>query len=178
MPSTIVIHSHLLDGITASACSLPPFLPASDPRLPNARQGKVLSLHHLKGKSFAYMNTQLSKYNNLAAHPPTLRRFRANGSHPLIVDVAGLSELQRKFLSLFPVRIDAILEGFADDHWPFCCSMYCLTTSSDTASTRQQPGLHPGIFLADGVGCVPPIPGPTASRTGTGSGIASISRTV
>lgn len=84
MPLLIVIHSHLLDGITASACSLPPFLPASDPHLPDARQGKVLSLHNLKGKFFTYMNTQLSKYNDLDAHPPTLHRFRANGSHTQI----------------------------------------------------------------------------------------------
>ena len=39
IPSLIVIHSHLLDGITASASSLPPFLPASDPRLYDALQG-------------------------------------------------------------------------------------------------------------------------------------------
>ncbi len=51
IPSLIVIHSHLLDGITTSASSLPPFLPSSDPRLPDARQGKVLSLHHLEGRS-------------------------------------------------------------------------------------------------------------------------------
>jgi len=81
MPSFIIIHRDLLDGITASASSLPPFLPASDLRLPDARQGQVLSLHHLKGKVFTYMNTQLSKYHDLVAHPPTLRRFRANGSH-------------------------------------------------------------------------------------------------
>jgi hypothetical protein len=68
-PSLIVIHSHLLDGITALAHRLPPFLPAADPRLPDARQGKVLSLHHLEGKDFTYMNTQLSRYNDLAAHP-------------------------------------------------------------------------------------------------------------
>ena len=28
---SFVIHSHLLDGIAASVCRLPPFLPASDP---------------------------------------------------------------------------------------------------------------------------------------------------
>ncbi len=78
----IVIHSHLLDGITASACSLPPFLPASDPRLPDARQGKVLSLHHLKDKVFTYMNTQLSRYNDLAAHPPTCVGFGRTGRTP------------------------------------------------------------------------------------------------
>ena len=61
VPSLIVIHSHLLDGITALARRLPPFLPASDPRLPDVRQEKVLSLHHLEGKSFTYMNTQLSR---------------------------------------------------------------------------------------------------------------------
>jgi hypothetical protein len=82
MPSLIVIHSHLLDGITASACSLPPFLPASDPRLPDAHQGKVLSLHHLKGKFFTYMNTQLSKYNDLAAHPPIYIGFERTGRTP------------------------------------------------------------------------------------------------
>ena len=61
---------------------LSPFLPASDPRLPDARQGRVLSLHHLEGKFFTYMNTQLSRYNDLAAHPLYLAiQFRANGSH-------------------------------------------------------------------------------------------------
>ena len=55
-------------------------------RVPNARQGKVLSLHHLKDKSFTYMNTQLSKYNDLAAHPRyRMTPFRANGSHPQAV---------------------------------------------------------------------------------------------
>ncbi len=64
------------------ASRLSPFLPASDPRLPDARQGKVLSLHHLEGKVFTYMNTQLSRYNDLAAHPLYLAiQFRANGSH-------------------------------------------------------------------------------------------------
>ena len=64
------------------ASRLSPFLPASDPRLPGARQGKVLSLHHLEGKILAYMNTQLSRYNDLAAHPLYLAiQFRANGSH-------------------------------------------------------------------------------------------------
>ena len=81
-PSLIVIHSHLLDGIAASLCSLPPSLPASDPRLPNARLGRVLSLHHLEGKTFTYRDTQLSRYNDLAAHPLYLAiQFRANGSH-------------------------------------------------------------------------------------------------
>ena len=73
--SLIVIHSHLLDGITASAGSLPPFLPASDPRLPDVRQGKVFSLHHLEDKVFTYLNTQLSRYNDLAAHPPIFIGF-------------------------------------------------------------------------------------------------------
>ena len=82
MPLLIVIHSQLLDGITASACSLPPFLPASDPRLPDARQGKVLSLHHLEDKVFTYMNTQLSKYNDLAAHPPIFIGFERTGRTP------------------------------------------------------------------------------------------------
>ena len=82
-PSLTVIHSHLLSGVTALARSLPPFLPASDPRLPDARQGKALSLHHLEGRGFTYMDTQLSRYNDLAAHPPIFKdRFRANGSHP------------------------------------------------------------------------------------------------
>jgi hypothetical protein len=81
-PSLIVIRSHLLDGITALARCLPPFLPAADPRLPDARQGKVLSLHHLEGKDFTYMNTQLSRFSDLAAHPLYLAiQFRANGSH-------------------------------------------------------------------------------------------------
>jgi len=101
MPSLIVIHSHLLDGITASACSLPPFLPASDPRLPVARQGKVLSLHHLKGKFFTYMNTQLSKYNDLAAHPPTLHRFRANGSHTQVAGDSASPQGKRRGLGHF-----------------------------------------------------------------------------
>ena len=69
---SFVIHSHLLDGIATSVCSLPPFLPASDPRLPNARLGMVLLLHHLESKSFTYRDTQLSRYNDLAAHPPVL----------------------------------------------------------------------------------------------------------
>jgi len=194
MPSTIVIHSHLLDGITASACSLPPFLPASDPRLPNARQGKVLSLHHLKGKSFAYMNTQLSKYNNLAAHPPTLRRFRANGSHPLIVDVAGMSKLNSQGGLLFFVWIDTILECFAHDHWTFCASMYRWTTLSDTAPTvaMKHERVHKdgnldfiqGYSLPIVWAVFPlilratasmPILGSTSSRRCTGSGITSIS---
>ncbi len=68
-PSLIVIHGHLLGAMTTLASRLSPFLPASDPRLPDARQGKVLSLHHLEGKSFTYMNTQLSRYNDLAAQP-------------------------------------------------------------------------------------------------------------
>jgi len=58
---SIVIHSHLLDGIATSVCGLPPFLPASDPRLPNARLGMVLSLHHLEDKVFTYRDTQLSR---------------------------------------------------------------------------------------------------------------------
>ena len=82
MPSFIIIHSHLLDGITASASSLPPFLPASDPRLPDARQGQVLSLHHLKGKVFTYMNSQLSKFNDLVAHPPIFIGFERTGRTP------------------------------------------------------------------------------------------------
>ena len=164
MPSTIVIHSHLLDGITASACSLPPFLPASDPRLPNARQGKVLSLHHLKGKYFAYMNTQLSKYNNLAAHPPTLRRFRANGSHSPVVDIASLSKLNSQGGLLLPVRIDTVLECLADDHWPFCASMYCIQGYS-------LPMVSAVFLLILSI----PILGSTSSRRCTGSGITSIS---
>jgi hypothetical protein len=79
MPSFLIILSHLLDGIAASACSLPPFLPASDPRLPGACQGKVFSLHHLKGKVFTYMNTQLSKFNDLVAHPPIFIGFERTG---------------------------------------------------------------------------------------------------
>ena len=67
---SFVIHSHLLDGIATSVCSLPPFLPASDLCLPNARLGKVLLLHHLESKTFTYRDTQLSKYIDLAAHPP------------------------------------------------------------------------------------------------------------
>ena len=69
---SFVIHSHLLDGIATSVCGLPPFLPASDPCLPNTRLGKVLLLHHLESKSFTYRDTQLSRYNDLAAHPPVL----------------------------------------------------------------------------------------------------------
>ena len=69
MPSLIVIPCpELVEGIATClgrwrllASRLSPFLPASNPRLPGARQGKVLSLHHLEGKSFAYMNTQLSR---------------------------------------------------------------------------------------------------------------------
>jgi len=57
-------------------------------------------------------------------------------SQPPIVDVSGVSKLDSEALLLFPVWIDAILEGFADDHLPFCSSMYCLTTSSDTAPTE------------------------------------------
>jgi hypothetical protein len=65
-----------------SVCSLPPFLPASDPHLPNARLGKALLLHHLESKTFTYKDTQLSRFNDLAAHPlyPTVQ-LRANGSH-------------------------------------------------------------------------------------------------
>ena len=64
------------------ASRLSPFLPASDPRIPDARQGKVLSLHHLEDWSFTSMNTQLSRFNDLAAHPLYLAiQFRANGSH-------------------------------------------------------------------------------------------------
>jgi hypothetical protein len=79
---SFVIHSHLLDGIVASVCDLPPFLPASDPRLPNARLGMVLLLHHLESKTFTYRDTQLSRYDDLAAHPLYFTvQFRANGSH-------------------------------------------------------------------------------------------------
>ena len=79
---SIVIHSHLLDGIVTSVCDLPPFLPASDPRLPNARLGMVLLLHHLESKSFTYRDTQLSRFDDLAAHPLYFTvQFRANGSH-------------------------------------------------------------------------------------------------
>jgi len=79
---SIVIHSHLLDGIVTSVCDLPPFLPASDPRLPNARLGMVLLLHHLESKTFTYRDTQLSRFDDLAAHPLYFTvQFRANGSH-------------------------------------------------------------------------------------------------
>jgi hypothetical protein len=85
IPSLIVIHSHLLDGITTSASSLPPFLPSSDPRLPDARQGKVLSLHHLEGRSFTYKDTQLLSYNDINRSSPVSKTpFRANGSHTQI----------------------------------------------------------------------------------------------
>ena len=111
MPSLIVIHSHLLDGITASAGSLPPFLPASDPRLPDVRQGKVLSLHHLKDKSFTYMDTQLSKYYDLAAHPPTLGRFRANGSHTQVVADPAAPDAKRRaseYFSLSQSKLESV----------------------------------------------------------------------
>ena len=75
-PALIVIHSHLLGGVAASACSLPPFLPASDPHLPDARQGKVLSLNHLEDKRFTYMDTQLSR--------PTLSLSKCTMTLPLI----------------------------------------------------------------------------------------------
>ena len=91
IPSFIIIHSHLLDGITTSASSLPPFLPASDPRLPDARQGKVLSLHHLEGRSYTYKDTQLLRYNDLNRSSPVSKiPFRANGSHtPIAPDPAS-----------------------------------------------------------------------------------------
>jgi len=87
------LQPHLHSSLSIATClgrwrlmasRLSPFLPASDPRLPVARQGKVLSLHHLEGKVFTYMNTQLSRYNDLAAHPLYLAiQFRANGSHTM-----------------------------------------------------------------------------------------------
>jgi hypothetical protein len=83
MPSFIVIHSHLLDGITASASSLPPFLPASDPRLPGARQGKVLSLHHLEDRVYTYKDTQLLRYNDLNRSSPVSKyRFERTDRTP------------------------------------------------------------------------------------------------
>ena len=83
------------------ASRLSPFLPASDPRLPGALQGKVLSLHHLEGKILAYMNTQLSRYNDLAAHPLYLAiQFRANGSHtPAAADSGYAASLRARFAS-------------------------------------------------------------------------------
>ena len=87
---SIVIHSHLLDGIVTSVCDLPPFLPASDPRLPNARLGMVLLLHHLESKTFTYRDTQLSRFDDLAAHPLYFTvQFRANGSHTKRAPDAG-----------------------------------------------------------------------------------------
>jgi len=58
------------------------FLPASDLRLPDARQGKVLSLHHLEGRVYTYKDTQLLRYNDLNRSSPVSKKpFRANGSH-------------------------------------------------------------------------------------------------
>jgi hypothetical protein len=73
------------------ASRLPPFLPASDPRLPDARQGRTLSLHHLEGKSFTYMNTQLSRYNTLAAHPPAFKTgFERTGRTHNVQPTSGI----------------------------------------------------------------------------------------
>jgi hypothetical protein len=67
----------------ASVCDLPPFLPASDLRLPNARLGKVLLLHHLERKTFTYKDTQLprpalSSSKCTIALPLILRTLRYN----------------------------------------------------------------------------------------------------
>jgi hypothetical protein len=43
-----------------------------------------------------------------------------------------MPKLYRQFLLLLLVRIEAIFEVLSDDHCPFCTSMYCLTTASDT----------------------------------------------
>ena len=103
---SFVIHSHLLDGIVASVCDLPPFLPASDPRLPKARLGMVLLLHHLESKSFTYRDTQLSRFNDLAAHPSHLTvQFRANGSHTsFAADGRGLRSPPEGILPRLRVR--------------------------------------------------------------------------
>lgn len=55
---------------------------------------------------------------------------------PTVVDVASMPKLYGQFLLLFPIRVEAILESLADDHCPFCPTMYCLTTSSDTDPTE------------------------------------------
>jgi len=94
--------SHLLDGITASASSLPPFLPVSDPRLPDARQGKVLSLHHLEGRNYTYKDTQLLRYNNLNRSSPVSKiPFRANGSHTQIPPDSASHQGKRRDFSIF-----------------------------------------------------------------------------
>ena len=92
---SFVIHSHLLDGIAASVCSLPPFLPASDPRLPDARLGMVLLLHHLESKSFTYRDTQLSRFKDLAAHPPVLPGFERTGRTHRVQPTSGIRTAKR-----------------------------------------------------------------------------------
>ena len=47
----------------------------ADPRLPNARLGMVLLLHHLESKTFTYRDTQLSRFKTL---PLILRTLRYN----------------------------------------------------------------------------------------------------
>jgi hypothetical protein len=117
------LQPHLHSSLSIATClgrwrllasRLSPFPPASDPRLPVARQGKVLSLHHLEGKDFTYMNTQLSRFSDLAAHPLYLAiQFRANGSHTQHSQnglwqgyVAVFASLSMTNVDRFPFSID------------------------------------------------------------------------
>lgn len=54
---------------------------------------------------------------------------------PPVVNVSGMPKLHSQFTLLFLIRVDAILESLADDHCPFCPTIYCLTISSDTDPT-------------------------------------------
>ena len=112
------LQPHLHSSLSIATClgrwrlmasRLSPFLPASDPRLPGARQGKVLSLHHLEGKILAYMNTQLSRYNDLAAHPPVYTGFERTGrTHRVHRTSAGI----RHTFRVAPQTADSASGGF------------------------------------------------------------------
>ena len=130
-----VIHSHLLDGIAASVCSLPPFLPASDPRLPDARLGMVLLLHHLESKNFIYRDTQLSRFMTLPLIPHLCRWFRANGSHTLLS--------QKPAHQTRPLEPDSRRKRFEIEGETTPKSQNCAKRRIYRAGIKRKPGVLP-----------------------------------
>jgi len=55
----------------------------SNQRLPDARHGKVLSLHHLESRNYTYNDTQLLRYNDInRLSPLQLHRFERTDRTP------------------------------------------------------------------------------------------------